>query len=108
MCRYMYQIAVYDGEGSDPGAGTGSGSHTIYRRGGPLSEGVTFLTEVKIMIDTILLNLPVIFMLVVFVGLIMFAVAYFKAFYAARAEKQQKAEEQRVRHGGRECIRMVW
>lgn len=108
MCRYMYQIAVYDGEGSDPGTGTGSGSHTIYRGGGPLSEGVAFLAEVKIIIDTILLNLPVIFMPVVFVGLIVFAVVYFKAFYAALAEKQQKAEEHRARHGGRECIRMVW
>ena len=52
------------------------------------------------MLDTILLNLPGIFFLLVFVGLIAFCVWYLKAFYAGRAEKQKAAEEQRRRHGG--------
>ena len=40
------------------------------------------------MLDTILLNLPGIFFLLVFVGLIAFCVWYLKDFYAGRAEKQ--------------------
>lgn len=56
------------------------------------------------MISTIMLNLPVIFMLVVFVGFIVFVVLYLKAFYAGRAQKQQKAEEQRARHGGESVL----
>lgn len=56
------------------------------------------------MIDAIWLNLPGIFMLVVFVGLIVFVVWYLKSFYAARAQKQKKAEEQRARHGGESVL----
>ncbi len=56
------------------------------------------------MLDTILLNLPVIFFLLVFVGLIVFCVWYLKAFYAGRAEKQKAAEEQRRRHGGESVL----
>lgn len=56
------------------------------------------------MIDTILLNLPVIFFLLVFVGLLVFCVWYLKAFYAGRAEKQKTAEAQRIRHGGESVL----
>lgn len=56
------------------------------------------------MLSTIMLNLPVIFFLLVFVGFIVFAVWYCKAFYAARAEKQRNAEEQRARHGGESVL----
>lgn len=56
------------------------------------------------MFETLLLNLPAIFMLLVFVGFLVFAVWYFKAFYAARREKQKNAEAQRVRHGGESVL----
>lgn len=56
------------------------------------------------MLYAILSNLPVIFMLLLFAGLIVFIVWYLKAFYSARAEKQKKAEEQRARHGGESVL----
>lgn len=56
------------------------------------------------MLETILLNLPAIFMLLVFVGLIVFIVLYLKAFYATRANKQRAALEQRARHNGESLL----
>lgn len=56
------------------------------------------------MLDSILLNLPAIFMLLVFIGLIVFIILYLKAFYASRDAKQKKAEEQRARHGGESVL----
>ena len=56
------------------------------------------------MFEILLMSIPAIFMLLVFIGIIVFTIWYLKAFYAARAEKQKKAEEQRMRHGGESIL----
>ncbi|NBJ83106.1 hypothetical protein D5274_14915 [bacterium 1XD42-94] len=55
------------------------------------------------MLMRFLLCLPAIIFLLLVIGSVAFCVWYFKAFYAERAERQKKSEEQRKRNGG-ECI----
>lgn len=51
----------------------------------------------------LLLCLPAIIFLLLVIGSVAFCVWYFKAFYAERAERQKRSEEQQRRNGG-ECI----
>lgn len=43
---------------------------------------------------------PMFFFLVIIIGFIAFAVAYFKSFYSGRAKRQENVEKQRQRNGG--------
>lgn len=51
----------------------------------------------------VLAYLPAIIILLLFVGVAVYIVYYFKSFYAGRADRAKKAEEHRKQHGG-ECI----